>query len=118
MNQTIEQIKGEIESGKLVALKLVDNKMVGTEVLPYKGLYGEGVSLEKSEELREIYVYVDQSERISAMSDEELSQWCNWMRQSQNLAWDKPLMAKLVNQAISELKNRFGDDWRKESKKF
>lgn len=118
MDKTIELIKGEIESGKLVALKLVDNKMVGTEVLPYKGLYGEGVSLEKSEELREIYVYVDQTARISAMSDKDLVQWCNWMRESQNLAWDKTLMAKLVNQAISELKNRFGDDWRKVSKRL
>lgn len=118
MDKTIEQIKGEIESGKLVALKLVDNKMVGTEVLPYKGLYGEGVSLEKSEELREIYVYVDQSERISAMSDEELSQWCNWMRESQNLAWEKPLIGGLIKQTVDELKKRFGDDWRKVSKRL
>lgn len=118
MNKTIEHIKAEIENGILVELKLIDNKHVGCDVMPYNGLYGEGVSLDIGKGLRQIYIYADQTERISSMPDKELVQWCNWMRESQNLAWDKILMAKLVNQAISELKKRFGDDWKKVSKRL
>lgn len=118
MDKTIEQIKVEIENGTLVELKLIDNKHVGCDVMPYNGLYGEGVSLDIGKGLRQIYVYADQSERISAMSDKELAQWCKQLRESQNLAWDKPLISGLIKQTTDELKKRFGDDWRKVSRRL
>ncbi len=118
MDKTIEQIKAEIESGVLVELRLIDNKHVGCDVMPYNGLYGEGVSLDIGEGLRQIYVYADQSERISSTPDKELAQWCSHLRESQNLAWDKPLISGLIKQTVGELKKRFGEDWKKASKRL
>lgn len=109
MDKTIEQIKVEIDNGTLVELKLIDNKHVGYDVMPYNGLYGEGVSLDIGKGLRQIYVYADQSERISAMSDKELEQWCKQLQESQNLAWDKPLISALIKQTTDELKKRLGE---------
>lgn len=111
--KTLEQLKAEIESGALVEIRLIENKNVGTEVMPYSGLYGEGFSVEKSQSLRKIYAYVDQSERIGGMPTEDLLDWYDGMTRSQSVAMREDLICKLVNQVYGELTKRLGERWNK-----
>ena len=116
MEQTtisLEQVKGEIKSGELVEIRLVENKNAGTEVMPFLGLYGEGFSIEKSQTLRGVYAYADQSERIGGMLTEDLLDWYDGMTRSQSVAVRKSLIGKLVNQVYSELTKRLGEGWNK-----
>lgn len=111
--KTLEQIKAEIESGALVEIKLIENKNVGTEVMPFLGLYGEGFSIEKSQTLRGVYAYADQSKRIAGMPTEDLLDWYDGMTRSQSVAMRKDLICKLVNQVYGELTKRLGEGWNK-----
>lgn len=111
--KTLEQVKAEIESGALVDIRLIENKNVGIEVMPFLGLYGDGFSIEKSQTLREIYAYADQSGRISGMPTEDLLDWYDGMTRSQSTAVRKSLIGKLVNQVYSELTKRLGEGWNK-----
>lgn len=112
-DKTIDQIKSEIESGALVEIRLIDNKNEGTKVMPFLGLYGEGYSIEKSQAIRGIYAYADQSERIGGMPTEDLLDWYDGMTRSQSVAVRKRLIVKLVQQVYGELTKRLGEGWNK-----
>ena len=112
--KTLEQIQAEIGRGALVEIRLIENKNVGTEVMmPFLGLYGEGVSIEMGQTLRAVYAYADQSERISRMSTEDLLDWYDGMTRSQSTAMRKNLIGKLINQVYNELTKRLGERWNK-----
>lgn len=110
---SLEQVKSEIESGSLVEIRLVENENEGTKVMPFLGLYGEGVSIEKSQTIRGVYAYADQSERIGGMETEDLISWYDGMTRSQSVAVRKSLICKLINQVYSELTKRLGEGWNK-----